>query len=209
MFAWDDVLNILVSKHFTGSSCPRKLLMDEMCKRSDRDFPGLQALESVVDGILARAKEEKLKPVTLIDSWSVSGAPKKNSAKDRILLYVSMFLTVEWFCFVLGVFFLFFFGVSIQVLFVLYIRHFMFGEWISSCFAAGWIPYLEKNAAPRRRKNMEEWSQKDVYIYIHIHIYIPVFDFHTLHKYIYIYRDIDIDIDFRYRIFVPMPIYRS
>eukprot|EP00434_Breviolum_minutum_P018173 symbB.v1.2.016033.t1/scaffold1188.1/size133045/9 len=49
------------------SEAQGKLLMDEMCKRSDRDFPGLQALESVVDGILARAKEEKLKPVTLIE----------------------------------------------------------------------------------------------------------------------------------------------
>ena len=65
--------------------------MDEMCKRSDRDFPGLQALESVVDGILARAKEEKLKPVTLIDSWSQGAPPppkKKNSAQAGILLYV-------------------------------------------------------------------------------------------------------------------------
>ena len=71
--------------------------MDEMCKRSDRDFPGLQALESVVDGILARAKEEKLKPATLIDSWSQGHPPpqkKKNSAKDGILLYVCMVLAV-------------------------------------------------------------------------------------------------------------------
>ena len=66
--------------------------MDEMCKRSDRDFPGLQALESVVDGILARAKEEKLKPVTLIDSWSQGHhPPKKNKKTVRklgFLLYV-------------------------------------------------------------------------------------------------------------------------
>ena len=84
--------------------------MDEMCKRSDRDFPGLQALESVVDGILARAKEEKLKPVTLIDSWSQGHHPpkkkQKNSAQAGIFIVCfCMCLAVcnEWCCFFLGI----------------------------------------------------------------------------------------------------------
>ena len=72
----------------TNAVVTRKLLMDEMCKRSDRDFPGLQALEAVVDGILARAKEERLKPVTLIDSWETRGAPFKTKRKVGFCWYV-------------------------------------------------------------------------------------------------------------------------
>ena len=47
------------------SEAQAKLLMDEMCKRSDREFPGVQALEPLVDVFLSRAKEEKLQPVAL------------------------------------------------------------------------------------------------------------------------------------------------
>ncbi|CAL1130651.1 unnamed protein product [Cladocopium goreaui] len=49
------------------SEAQAKLLMEEMCKRSDRDFPGIQALEPLVDSFLDRAKADKLKPVTLIE----------------------------------------------------------------------------------------------------------------------------------------------
>ncbi len=95
--------------------------MDEMCKRSDRDFPGLQALESVVDGILARAKEEKLKPATLIDSWSQGHPPPKKKKKQRerwdfvVCLYgFSSLGRMVLFCFAAFLFwgaFLFFFSV--------------------------------------------------------------------------------------------------
>lgn len=86
----------------TNAVVTRKLLMDEMCKRSDRDFPGLQALECVVDGILARAKEERLKPVTLIDSWETRST-LLNKTKGGILLVcfwgLVSSLQYEWCCF--------------------------------------------------------------------------------------------------------------
>ncbi|CAK9111849.1 Glycosyltransferase-like KOBITO 1 (Protein ABA INSENSITIVE 8) (Protein ELONGATION DEFECTIVE 1) [Durusdinium trenchii] len=51
-----------------GTSEPQaKLLMDEMCRRSDREFPGIHALEPIVDQLLERAKSEKLEPVTLVE----------------------------------------------------------------------------------------------------------------------------------------------
>lgn len=44
-----------------------KLLIEEMCKRADRDFPGVRALEPIVDSALERAKSGKLKEVVLHD----------------------------------------------------------------------------------------------------------------------------------------------
>lgn len=55
------------------SEAQAKLLMDEMCKRSDREFPGVQALEPLVNTFLERAKELKLKPVKLEDDEEDDG----------------------------------------------------------------------------------------------------------------------------------------
>eukprot|EP00931_Biecheleriopsis_adriatica_P100872 TRINITY_DN76114_c0_g1_i1.p1 TRINITY_DN76114_c0_g1~~TRINITY_DN76114_c0_g1_i1.p1 ORF type:complete len:891 (-),score=194.75 TRINITY_DN76114_c0_g1_i1:176-2815(-) len=51
-----------------GVSEPQaKLLMDEMCKRNDREFPGVQALEPLVDTFLERGRAQKLQPVRVED----------------------------------------------------------------------------------------------------------------------------------------------
>ena len=42
------------------SEAQGKLLMEEMCRKSDREFPGIQALEPLVDVLLQRARENKL-----------------------------------------------------------------------------------------------------------------------------------------------------
>ncbi|CAE8600224.1 unnamed protein product [Polarella glacialis] len=55
------------------SEIQAKLLMDEMCKRNDREFPGVQALEPLVDVFLERAKSEQLKPVKVEDETEDDG----------------------------------------------------------------------------------------------------------------------------------------
>eukprot|EP00933_Yihiella_yeosuensis_P042252 TRINITY_DN3679_c1_g1_i1.p1 TRINITY_DN3679_c1_g1~~TRINITY_DN3679_c1_g1_i1.p1 ORF type:complete len:891 (+),score=177.93 TRINITY_DN3679_c1_g1_i1:58-2730(+) len=50
-----------------------KLFMDEMCKRTDREFPGVQALDPLVDMLLDRAKAEELEPVKLQDDTPDDG----------------------------------------------------------------------------------------------------------------------------------------
>eukprot|EP00439_Symbiodinium_sp_Y106_P042139 s2330_g5.t1 len=64
-FSKAKVRGVTACLNLGASEAQAKLLMDEMCKRSDREFPGIQALEPLVDVFLARAKEEKLQPVTL------------------------------------------------------------------------------------------------------------------------------------------------
>ncbi|CAJ1348075.1 unnamed protein product, partial [Effrenium voratum] len=49
------------------SEAQAKLLMEEMCKRSDREFPGIQALEPVVDAALEHAQNGRLQPVSLVE----------------------------------------------------------------------------------------------------------------------------------------------
>lgn len=50
-----------------------KLLMEDFCKRGDRDFPGVQGLEPVVDHVLERARRGELKPVELRDETPDDG----------------------------------------------------------------------------------------------------------------------------------------
>lgn len=50
-----------------------KLLIDEMCKRSDRDFPGVKALEPIIDVMLDQAKGGKLKEVVIKDETPDDG----------------------------------------------------------------------------------------------------------------------------------------
>ena len=62
------------------------------------------------------------------------------------------------FCFAAFLFwgaFFFFFGVSIQVLFVVY-KHFMFG--------AGWVPSLEKMPFPKKEGRIWKSDRKRMYI---------------------------------------------
>jgi len=50
-----------------------KLLMDEMCKRNDREFPGVRALEPFVEVMLERAQKLQLRPVVLRDETPDDG----------------------------------------------------------------------------------------------------------------------------------------
>lgn len=50
-----------------------KLLMDEMCKRSDREFPGVKALEPLVEAMLEQARCTRLRPMVLRDETPDDG----------------------------------------------------------------------------------------------------------------------------------------
>uniref|UniRef100_A0A7S4PWH1 Glycosyltransferase family 92 protein n=2 Tax=Alexandrium monilatum TaxID=311494 RepID=A0A7S4PWH1_9DINO len=50
-----------------------KLLMDEMCKRNDREFPGVKALEPVVEVMVERARKTQLRPVVIRDETPDDG----------------------------------------------------------------------------------------------------------------------------------------
>jgi len=50
-----------------------KLLMEEMCKRTDRDFPGVQALVPIIDVFLERAKKTQLKAIVVNEEMPDDG----------------------------------------------------------------------------------------------------------------------------------------
>lgn len=50
-----------------------KLFMEEMCKRSDREFPGIKALDPLVEAALEKARGGKLEPVVLKDETPDDG----------------------------------------------------------------------------------------------------------------------------------------
>mmetsp|Transcript_34576 Transcript_34576/g.99247 ORF Transcript_34576/g.99247 Transcript_34576/m.99247 type:complete len:870 (+) Transcript_34576:56-2665(+) len=50
-----------------------KLLMDEMAKRNDREFPGVKALEPLVEMMLEQARRTQLRPVVLRDETPDDG----------------------------------------------------------------------------------------------------------------------------------------
>ena len=159
--------------------------MDEMCKRSDRDFPGLQALESLVDGILARAKEEKLKPITLIDSWSQGAPPPKQKAVRKVgfccmFLYVFsslqrvvLFFSLDFatFLFVLGTKTCFFFSVSLSLSLPVWAFRFNF-------FVLQLIGF---HTCKRYCLQEKEHKKKNIYIYVYLYTYV-------IYVYIYIWE---------------------
>lgn len=180
MFAQLLFLIFLASKQITASSCLRKLLMDEMCKRSDRDFPGLQALESVVDGILARAKEEKLKPVTLIDSWSHGAPPpeqkKKQCASWDFVVCFCMRLAVcnEWCCFSLGI---------LQYFWLFWVRKPVFFVSLSQCEHSGSIFFVlqligfhtcKRYCLQEKEQYVWKSDRRNAYIYIVHYLFFSI-----------------------------------
>lgn len=146
--------------------------MDEMCKRSDRDFPGLQALESVVDGILARAKEEKLKPVTLIDSWSHGAPPppKKKQCErwDFVVCFCMCLAVCNVWCIV------FFLGILQDFLVVLGAKTCFFVVSLSQCEHSGSIFFVlqligfhtcKRYCLQEKEQYVWKSDRRDAYIY--------------------------------------------